>query len=100
LRPKALILLASRPESVEIAVREMRPELLAVIVLQEVLGGDDARSEEVLQDLSQKRNRFIVARGLKLIDGDAALRFLEDVDGFVTGSEARSPAAHTTLKGL
>ena len=35
--PKALILLASRPESVEIAVREMRPEVLAVIVSQEVL---------------------------------------------------------------
>jgi CRISPR-associated protein (TIGR02710 family) len=34
---KALILLASRPESVEIAVRKMRPEVLAVIVSQEVL---------------------------------------------------------------
>src|SRR5215207_5732855 len=34
---RALILLASRPESVEIAVREMRPEVLAVIVSQEVL---------------------------------------------------------------
>lgn len=34
---KALILLASRPESVEIAVREMRPQALAVIVSQEVL---------------------------------------------------------------
>lgn len=33
----ALILLASRPESVEIAVREMRPGDLAVIVSQEVL---------------------------------------------------------------
>lgn len=34
---RTLILLASRPESVEIAVREMRPEVLAVIVSQEVL---------------------------------------------------------------
>jgi len=34
---RAIILLASRPESVEIAVREMRPEVLAVIVSQEVL---------------------------------------------------------------
>ncbi len=34
---KALILLASRPETVEIAVWEIRPEVLAVIVSQEVL---------------------------------------------------------------
>ncbi|CAA9462758.1 MAG: hypothetical protein AVDCRST_MAG58-2939 [uncultured Rubrobacteraceae bacterium] len=34
---KAILLLASRPESVEIAVREMRPGVLAVIVSQEVL---------------------------------------------------------------
>lgn len=34
---KALILLSSRPESVEIAVKEMHPEVLAVIVSQEVL---------------------------------------------------------------
>src|SRR5215210_3666157 len=34
---QAIILLASRPESVEIAVREMRPGVLAVIVSQEVL---------------------------------------------------------------
>jgi CRISPR-associated protein (TIGR02710 family) len=33
----ALILLTSRPETVEIAVREMRPGVLAVIVSQEVL---------------------------------------------------------------
>jgi hypothetical protein len=33
---KALILLASRPESVEIAVREMRPDALAVIGSWEV----------------------------------------------------------------
>lgn len=33
----SIILLASRPESVEIAVREMRPGVLAVIVSQEVL---------------------------------------------------------------
>jgi hypothetical protein len=99
LRPKALVL-ASRPESVEIAVREMRPELLTVIVSQEVLDGYDARNEEVLQDLLQKRIRSILARGLELLDGDAALRFLEYVDGFVAGSEARSLAAHATLKGL
>ena len=35
--PKAIILLASRPETVEIAVRELRPEILAVIVSQEVV---------------------------------------------------------------
>jgi CRISPR-associated protein (Cas_Cas02710) len=35
--PRAIILLASRPESVEIGVREMRPGVLAVIVSQEVL---------------------------------------------------------------
>jgi CRISPR-associated protein (TIGR02710 family) len=34
---QAIILLASRPESVEIVVREMRPGVLAVIVSQEVL---------------------------------------------------------------
>lgn len=34
---RALILLASRPESVEIAVRQMQPEVLVVIVSQEVL---------------------------------------------------------------
>lgn len=33
---KAIILLASRPESVEIAVLEMRPGVLAVIVSREV----------------------------------------------------------------
>jgi hypothetical protein len=100
LRPQALVLLASRPESVEIAVREMRLELLAVIVSQKVLGGDDARNEEVLRHLSHERNRSILARGLKLIDGDATPRFLEYVDSFVADSEARSLAAHATLKGL
>ena len=34
---KALILLASRPETVEVAVRRMRPETLGVIVSQEIL---------------------------------------------------------------
>ncbi|AHY48067.1 TIGR02710: CRISPR-associated protein, TIGR02710 family (plasmid) [Rubrobacter radiotolerans] len=36
-RAKALILLASRPESVEIAVERLQPEALAVVVSQEVL---------------------------------------------------------------
>src|SRR5215204_3273139 len=34
---RALILLASRPETVEVAVRKMRPETLGVIVSQEIL---------------------------------------------------------------
>jgi len=37
LNSKALILLASRPETVEVAVRRMRPETLGVIVSQEIL---------------------------------------------------------------
>jgi CRISPR-associated protein (TIGR02710 family) len=35
--PRALILLASRPESVEIAVQRLRPEVMGIIVSQEIL---------------------------------------------------------------
>jgi hypothetical protein len=69
-------------------------------VLDRILSGEDVEDEAVLRDLLQKRNRSILAHGLEPIDGEAALRFLEYVDGLVAGSEARSPAAHATLRGL
>ena len=51
-------------------------------------------------DLLQKRNRSILAHGLEPIDRNAALRFLEYVDGLVAASDARYPAAHATLRRL
>ncbi len=60
-----------------------------------VLSSEDARDEAVLRDLLQKRNCSIPACGLEPIDGDAALRFLEYVDGLVSGSHAPYMAAHT-----
>lgn len=37
LSSNALILLASRPETVEVALKKLRPETLGVIVSQEIL---------------------------------------------------------------
>ena len=56
--------------------------------------------EAVLRDLLQKRNRSILAHGLEPIGKDAALRFLEYVDGMVDAPEVRSTAEHATLRGL
>jgi hypothetical protein len=56
--------------------------------------------EAVLRDLLQKRNRSILAHGLEPIGKDAALRFLEYVDGMVEVPEMRSGAEHATLRGL
>jgi hypothetical protein len=70
---KALILLASRPETVEVAV---------------------------LRDLLQKRNRSILAHGLEPIVGKSALRFLKYVDALVEAPEARAGAEHACLRGL
>jgi hypothetical protein len=64
---KALILLASRPETVEVAV---------------------------LRDLLQKRNRSILAHGLEPIDDKFALHFLEYEDALVEAPEARVGAEH------
>jgi hypothetical protein len=73
LSSNSLILLASRPEMVEVAV---------------------------LRDLLQKRNRSILVHGLEPIDGKFALRFLEYVDALVEAPEARTGADHARLRGL
>jgi hypothetical protein len=73
LSSNSLILLASRPEMVEVAV---------------------------LRDLLQKRNRSILVHGLEPIDGKSTLRFLEYVDALVEAPEARTGADHARLRGL
>lgn len=44
---KALILLASRPESVQVAVGRLRPEAVGVIVSQEILPAVAAKCSEL-----------------------------------------------------
>jgi CRISPR-associated protein (TIGR02710 family) len=79
------------------------PEVLALRharLLDRILNGADAEDEAILRDLLQKRNCSILAHGLEPIGKDAALRFLEYVDGMVDAPEVRSAAEHATLRGL
>ncbi len=79
------------------------PEVLALHharLLDRVLSGMDVEDEAVLRDLLQKRNRSILAHGLEPIGKDAAMRFLEYVNGMVDAPEVRSTAEHATLRGL
>ena len=69
-------------------------------LLDRILGGLEMEDEAVLRDLLQKRNRSILAHGLEPIGKDAALRFLEYVDGMVEAPEARTGAEHARLRGL
>jgi hypothetical protein len=86
-RTKALILLTSQPETVEIAVRELRPNILGVIFSQDVLLAAAAKRSELDRQKTEFRYRIV----------DDPMKY---VDGLVSGSEARSPAAHATFKGL
>jgi CRISPR-associated protein (TIGR02710 family) len=80
------------------------PKMLALHharLLDRILSGADAEEDEaVLRDLLQKRNHSILAHGLEPIGKDAALRFLEYVDGMVDAPEVRSAAEHATLRSL
>ncbi len=69
-------------------------------LLDRILSGTDEEDEAVLRDLLQKRNRSILAHGLEPIGKEAALRFLQYVDGMVEAPEVRSAAEHATLRGL
>jgi CRISPR-associated protein (TIGR02710 family) len=82
---------------------EEPPEVLGLRharLLDRVLSGEAEEDEAVLRDLLQKRNRSILAHGLEPIDKDAALRFLQYVDGAVGETEARVGAEHAILRGL
>ena len=85
--PRALILLASRPDTVEVAVLKMRPKILGVIVSQEIL-------ETVILKCSELRDegaRFLY----RVVDspmeiGDAFERFehlLSELEGMGYGRE-------------
>jgi CRISPR-associated protein (TIGR02710 family) len=79
------------------------PEVLGLRharLLDHILSGADVEDEAVLCDLLQKRNRSILAHGLEPIGKDAALRFLEYVDGMVEATEVRSAAEHAWLRRL
>ena len=83
-------------------LREL-PQVLALHharLLDGILSGTDVADEAVFRDLLQKRNRSILAHGLEPIGKDAALRFLEYVDGVVEASEVRFTAEHAILRGL
>ncbi len=56
---KALILLASRPETVEIAVRRIRPEVLGVIVSQEILEAVTLKCSELRAQGVEFRYRMV-----------------------------------------
>ena len=58
-RAKALILLTSRPESVEIAVRELRPKVLGVIFSQDVLLAVAAKCSELGGEGVEFRYRMV-----------------------------------------
>jgi CRISPR-associated protein (TIGR02710 family) len=59
IRSKALILLASRPESVDIAVRELRPKVLGVIFSQDVLLAVAAKCSELRGEGVEFRYRMV-----------------------------------------
>ncbi len=83
---RALILLASRPETVEVAVEKMRPETLGVIVSQEILEAVVLKCSEL-----KGRARFLY----RVVDspmeiGDAFGRFehlLSEIEGMGYGRE-------------
>ncbi len=84
---RALILLASRPETVEVAVEKMRPETLGVIVSQEILEAVVLKCSEL-----KGRARFLY----RVVDspmeiGDAFGRFehlLSEIEGMGYGRES------------
>src|SRR5829696_1303592 len=83
---RALILLASRPESVEIAVEKMRPETLGVIVSQEILEAVVLKCSE-LKEKAQFLYR-VVDSPMEI--GDAFGRFeylLSELEGMGYGRE-------------
>ena len=59
LSSKVLILLASRPETVEVAVRRMRPEVLGVIVSQEILEAVTLKCSELRAEGVEVRYRMV-----------------------------------------
>ena len=59
IRPKALILVTSRPESVEVAVETSRPEVLALIFSQDVLLAVAAKCSELSGSGVSFRHRMV-----------------------------------------
>lgn len=91
LSSKAIILLASRLETVEVAVRRMRPETLSVIVSQEIL---EAVVTKCL-DLRDEGMRFLY----HLIDSPTGNPLV--ATGLLREApEARVGAEHARLRGL
>lgn len=85
----------------EAGLKEL-PEVLGLRharVLDRILSGEGAQDEAVLRDLLQKRNRSILAHGMEPIGREAAMRFLEHVDGLAR-DDARDGARHLVLRGL
>lgn len=87
IQTKALILLASRPETVEVAVERLRPQVIGVIVSQEIL-------EAVTLKCSELRSRGVEFR-YRMVDspmeiGDAFSRFehlLSELEGMGYGRD-------------
>ena len=84
---KALILLASRPETVEVAVKRMRPEVLGVIVSQEILEAVTLKCSELRAEGVEFRYRMVDS---PMEIGDAFSRFehlLSELEGMGYGRE-------------
>jgi len=87
LSSKALILLASRPETVEVAVKRMRPEVLGVIVSQEILEAVTLKCSELRAEGVEFRYRMVDS---PMEIGDAFSRFehlLSELEGMGYGRE-------------
>ena len=84
---KALILLASRPETVEIAVRRIRPEVLGVIVSQEILEAVTLKCSELRAQGVEFRYRMVDS---PMEIGDSFSRFehlLSELEGMGYGRD-------------
>lgn len=86
-RAKTLILLASRPETMEVAVKKLRPEVLGVIVSQEILEAVTLKCSE-LRSLGVEFRYRMVDSPMEI--GDAFSRFehlLSELEGMGYGRE-------------
>ena len=84
---KAIILLASRPETVQVAVERMRPETLGVIVSQEILEAVTLKCSELRAEGVEFRYRMVDS---PMEIGDAFSRFehlLSELEGMGYGRE-------------
>jgi hypothetical protein len=75
-------------------------DLVRARTLDGILGDGAYQDDNVVRNLLQKRDSFILAHGLEPIDESSARRFLEYVDTMVDQPKTRAAAEHARLREL